>query len=62
MRLLKRPEVEAKTTLRRSQIYLKMSQGKFPRAVKAGNKAVAWLESEIDAGIAERIAERDQAA
>jgi predicted DNA-binding transcriptional regulator AlpA len=35
--------------------------GLFPRPVKIGNKN-AWIESEIDAWIAERIQERDAVA
>jgi prophage regulatory protein len=34
--------------------------GKFPKPVKGVAKASAWVESEIDALIAARIAERDQ--
>ncbi len=34
--------------------------GKFPRRVQLGENRVAWLESEIEAWIAERAAERDQ--
>jgi prophage regulatory protein len=34
--------------------------GKFPKAVRGAAKANAWVESEIDAFVAARIAERDQ--
>ncbi len=34
--------------------------GKFPKPVKGAAKANAWVEAEIDAFIAARIAERDQ--
>lgn len=33
--------------------------GRFPRRVKLGECRVGWLESEIDAWIESRIAERD---
>ena len=39
--------------------------GKFPKRVKLSEgryAAAGWLESEIDAWIAERVAERDKAA
>ena len=56
-RLLRRPEVEARTGLRRAAIYSAIKAGKFPRPVRIGDRAVAWSEAEIDGWIAERIAE-----
>jgi prophage regulatory protein len=35
-------------------------QGKFPRRIQVGPNRVAWLESEVDAWVAERVAERDK--
>ena len=46
---LKRPEIEHRTGLKRSTIYDKMKAGTFPKPVKLGARAVAWLEPEIDA-------------
>jgi prophage regulatory protein len=43
------------------QIWRMAKVGLFPRPVKIGNKN-AWIESEIDAWIAERIQERDAVA
>ena len=54
----RRPEVEAKTGLSRSTIYEKMKSGTFPKPVKLGPRAVGWLESDIDAWLEERIAQR----
>jgi prophage regulatory protein len=34
-------------------------QGKFPRRVQVGPNRVAWLESEVEAWVAGRVAERD---
>ncbi|MGO8840924.1 MAG: helix-turn-helix transcriptional regulator [Methyloceanibacter sp.] len=62
MRLIKRPEVEAKTGLSKSAIYDGMSRGIFPKPAKLGPKSVAWVEAEVDAYIAERVAARDSAA
>lgn len=61
-RLLRRPAVEAITGLSRASIYEKMDEGVFPRPVKTGVRAVAWVESEIADWNRERIAERDEAA
>ena len=57
---LKRPEVEHRTGLKRSTIYDKMKAGTFPKPVKLGARAVAWLEPEIDAWIKERISQRGE--
>ena len=57
--ILRRPDVEAKTGLSRSGIYDLMKAKKFPRPVPLGEKAVGWLESEIENWIAERVAERE---
>jgi prophage regulatory protein len=34
-------------------------EGKFPRRVQVGPNRVAWLESEVEAWVAARVAERD---
>jgi prophage regulatory protein len=60
MRLLKRPEVQAKTGLAKTQIYDRMIAGTFPRSVKLSSKAVGWVEEEINQWIRDRIAERDR--
>jgi len=36
-----------------------MAKGTFPKQVQLGPKAVGWIEAEIDAWIAARIAARD---
>ena len=38
-------------------IYLRMSEGAFPEPISLGTRSVRWIESEIDAWIARRIAE-----
>ena len=59
MRLIKLKEVIEKTSLGRSTIYEFMTQGTFPKQVSLGAKSVAWLESEVDDWIMERIGERE---
>ncbi|EME3968326.1 AlpA family transcriptional regulator [Vibrio fluvialis] len=51
MRFLKLKEVMEKTALSRSAIYRKMSDGEFPQSVSLGDRAVAWVESEVDGGV-----------
>ena len=54
--ILRLPAVKTRTGLSRSTIYLRVSQGTFPRPVSLGGRAVGWLESEIQSWLAERIA------
>lgn len=51
-RLLRLPEVIARVGLRRSAIYQRMSEGRFPRSRSLGPKCAVWVETEIDAWIA----------
>ena len=53
-RILRRPEVELRTGLSRSAIYALMAKQQFPAAIPLTAKAVGWLESSIEAWIAER--------
>jgi prophage regulatory protein len=57
-RLLRLPEVEARTGLKKSAIYagMKASPPTFPPCIKLGPRAAAWSSSSIDAWIADRIA------
>ena len=54
--ILRLPTVKARTGLSRSTIYLRISEGRFPRPVSLGSRAVGWIESEINTWLAERIA------
>jgi prophage regulatory protein len=45
--ILRLPDVKRSTGLSRSTIYLRMSQGIFPKPVNLGGRAVGWLEDEI---------------
>lgn len=53
--LLRRPDVEQRTGLKRAHIYALMKQGAFPQAVPLAGRAVAWIADEIDTWIAGRI-------
>lgn len=56
-RLLKIAEVERLTSLNRSDIYKRIKNDEFPKNVKTSIRAVAWIESEIEKWIQERIAQ-----
>lgn len=51
-RLLRLPQVESMTGLRRSSIYAGMRNGRFPASVRLGARAVAWREHEVLAWLA----------
>jgi prophage regulatory protein len=53
--ILRLPAVKTRTGLSRSTIYLRVSDGSFPRPLSLGARAVGWLESEVEAWISRRI-------
>ena len=59
-RLIRRREVQRLTGLPTSTIYWLMQNKRFPRPVPLGAKAVAWVECEVQAWVADCIAARDQ--
>jgi prophage regulatory protein len=60
--MLRLPSVEDRTGLERSAIYRAMDRGDFPRPVRVGLRAVAWLESEVDAWLDRKLAQRQEIA
>ena len=54
-RLLRLADVRDRVPYSRSTIYQLMAQGKFPKPLNLGARAVAWLESDIDEWIKARI-------
>jgi len=55
-------ELKAKDGLPESTRYKLISEGKYPKPVKLGPRIAAWIEDEVEAWMAERIAKRDQVA
>jgi prophage regulatory protein len=55
-RLLRLPDVEALTGLKKSSIYDAMKRGEFPAALKLSRRAVCWNSSAVERWISERIA------
>ena len=45
------------TGLKRSMIYQLESEQRFPHRIKIGMRAVGWIESEVQAWLAQRIEE-----
>lgn len=58
--ILRRKQVEERTGLSRSTIYLRIQDGTFPRPINLGARAVGWLENEIEAWLASRIEIRNK--
>lgn len=65
LRLLRLPEVEARTGLKKSTLYrlmrLKDGEGRpsFPGPVATGGRTVAWREDQVDAWIESRKPKAD---
>ncbi len=59
MRLIKLAEVMKQTALGRSSVYKYMKEGLFPKPVTQIGKSVAWVESEVQEWILDKIGKRD---
>jgi len=55
-KLLRLPVVLERVGYGRSTLYKLKAQGKFPEPIRLGERAVAWLESDIEDWIEARIA------
>lgn len=61
--LIRLSEVQRRTGYSKAWIYRLISQKRFPQSVKIGTRSIAFIESEIDEWINQRIAEsRGEAA
>jgi len=54
-RLLRLPDVETATGLKKSTLYLLMKRGEFPRCVQVTPRCVAWPESAVLQWVQDRI-------
>lgn len=54
--ILRLPAVQAKAGLSRSTIYLRISEGLWPKPVKLGARSIGWPANEINTLINARIA------
>lgn len=55
-RFIRLPVVEDRSGLKRERIRQLEGEGKFPARVQLSDRAVGWVESEVEAWIQERIA------
>ena len=54
-RIVRLPEVLARTRLSRSTIYVRLAEGSFPKPVQLGARAVGWIEVVVDEWIRRQI-------
>lgn len=47
-RILRLPEVSARTGISKTQIYARMSAGTFPKQIAIGPRSIGWAESAIN--------------
>jgi prophage regulatory protein len=59
--ILRLPEVKRRSGLSRTSIYERVATRTFPAPVSLGGRCVGWLEEELNAWVASRVASRDQA-
>ena len=61
--LIRLTEVQRRTGYSKAWIYRLLKEKRFPSSIKIGSRAIAFIESEIDEWINQRIAEsRGEAA
>ncbi|HEX3430487.1 MAG TPA: AlpA family transcriptional regulator [Rhizomicrobium sp.] len=58
-RFIKITDVAQQVGLSRTEIYRRIEAGTFPRQVPLGAQRVAFLESEVEAWMAQRLRARD---
>jgi prophage regulatory protein len=52
--LLRLPQVLSRVGLKTTRLYELVGDGEFPKPVRLGDRAVAWLSTEIDSWIADQ--------
>jgi len=58
MKILKLKDVAEMTALSSSTIYRLMANNSFPKQVKLSDRAIGWVDSEIEEFIQKKIAKR----
>ncbi len=46
--ILRLPAVKTRTGLSRSTIYLRVAEGRFPKPISLGARAVGWVDAEVE--------------
>lgn len=53
--ILRLPAVKQRTGLSRSTIYLRVNDGTFPKPIQLGERAIGWVETDIEQWLEARI-------
>ena len=53
--ILRLPAVISRTGLSRSTIYLRMAQDNFPKPISLGDRAIGWVDIEIETWLEQQI-------
>lgn len=61
LKILRIKQIKAQTGLPNSTVYYHIQQGLFTRPIKLGERMSGWLESEVTAIMAARIAGKSEA-
>ena len=59
-KVLRLPAIKEQTGLSRSTIYLRIKKGNFPKPISLGDRAVGWLEKDINDWLEQRIKESQE--
>ncbi len=62
LRFLRLPEVMYRVGIKHTRIHKLESEGRFPKRIKISDRASAWLESEIEEWMEQRLAGRAAAS
>lgn len=54
-KILRLPAVKELTGLSRSSIYLRISKNEFPSSISLGDRAVGWLEEDINQWLVQKV-------
>lgn len=54
-KILRLPALKELTGLSRSTIYLRISKNEFPSPISLGDRAVGWLEEDIENWLTEKV-------
>ena len=60
--LLKLRQVMAMTCLARSTVYMYCADNRFPKPIQLGKRNVAWVKSEVQDWIEQKVEQRDLTA
>lgn len=53
--ILRLPAVKNRTGLSRSTIYQRIAEGRFPKPISLGARAVGWIDTEVEEWLTDQI-------